>query len=271
MFGFVLGLIRGALGIPIAIIVYCLMSYFLGRLSKKKDPQVGMLPFFIPIYRYYKFLKVYNLSFTLFIGLNINIITMPLALIMGGGGSISGVIFIGILGYIITAVSLGILWGRIAEAMGDKFGLWCLVGVLTALIPVLGFLVPLIFALSNCMPGGTGVIAAGTAPQPQPTVKRKPTQVYCTEGEYKGKAMMLKDELKIGRDPSMDIVLAAPEVSRHHATLSFTNGQLLLTDCSQNGTFVLKNGRKLRIVKDAILEAGDIFEIGAAPERFVVR
>ena len=271
MFGLLLGLLQGVLMVPIAITVYCLMSYFIGRLSKKKDPNVSMLVFFIPIYRYYKLLKVYNQSFTLFIGLNINLITMPLTVIMMGGGSISGVIFVGILGYIITAASLGILWGHIAEEMGDKFGLWCLVGVLTAIIPILGFLTPLIFALSNCMPGGTGVIAAGTAPQPQTAVKRRPTQLYCSAGEHKGDTMMLKNGLKIGRAPEMDIVLGASEVSRQHAILSFSNGKLLLTDCSQNGTFLLKDGKKLRIVKDAYLEAGDVFEIGSTPERFVVR
>ncbi len=278
MLGMAWGLFKTAIMILVMIILYFLISYFLGRIARKKAPQVGMLGFFIPYYRYYKFIKVYNLPFALFIGLSFNIVTMILIFIMAivtpAGDVISAMAWITklcVLCYIVTVVSFGILWGRIAEAMGDKFWLWCLVGVLTAFVPILVFLVPLIFAFSNCMPGGTGVIAAGVASQPQPTVKRKPTQLYCPAGEYKGKAMTLKDGMKIGRDAEMDVVLGAPEISRHHATLSFSNGQLLLTDCSQNGTFVLKNGKKLRIVKDVILEAGDVFEMGSAPERFVVR
>lgn len=62
----------------------------------------------------------------------------------------------------------------------------------------------------------------------------------------------------IGRDPSCEVVLRDPGVSRHHARLEFANGRYVLKDGgSVNGTFV--NGSR---VSESAIEAGDQLRIG---------
>lgn len=259
MFNAIFGLVNMALMIPLMVVLYFVESYLIGCIARKKDPSFGMPFFFIPIYRYYALLEIYGLPIGLFIGLNVFVVALPLAYLTGSVSIIP-------LCYIVAVVSLGILWGRIAEAMGDNFGLWCFVGMVTAFSTVMAFLTPLIFAMSSCRPGGAGVIASGDA-----APKKLPTTLSCIEGPLKDSSTPIKDGFKIGRAPEMDMVVPDPEISRLHATLSFIDGKLLLTDNSRNGTFMLKDGSKLRILKDAYLYAGDMFEIGTAPSRFVVK
>lgn len=62
--------------------------------------------------------------------------------------------------------------------------------------------------------------------------------------------------VKLGRDPSSDMWLGAPHVSRHHCSVSMTrNGTLSITDHSTNGTAYDKG----------ILRRGEILEIGTEP------
>lgn len=61
----------------------------------------------------------------------------------------------------------------------------------------------------------------------------------------------------IGRAADNTIVLTSEMISRHHATLSWENGQIVLTDSSTNGTFI--NGvRQQR----AVLAGGEGVQIG---------
>ncbi|MBN8548296.1 MAG: FHA domain-containing protein [Deltaproteobacteria bacterium] len=62
--------------------------------------------------------------------------------------------------------------------------------------------------------------------------------------------------VKIGRDPSSDMWLGAPHVSRHHCSVSVTrNGSVSVTDHSTNGTAYDKG----------LLQRGEILEVGADP------
>ena len=66
------------------------------------------------------------------------------------------------------------------------------------------------------------------------------------------------EELVIGRNPSCDIVLPGPAVSRHHARLNFRDGSWILQDLdSTNGTVV--NGAPVGRCK---LQPGDRVIIG---------
>lgn len=74
-----------------------------------------------------------------------------------------------------------------------------------------------------------------------------------------------KNRLQIGRDPSNDIVLTAPTVSRYHALVERVGQRYRVRDLnSSNGTFV--NDR--RIDTEVWLQAGDTIRIG--PQRFVL-
>ena len=71
--------------------------------------------------------------------------------------------------------------------------------------------------------------------------------------------------LRIGRDPTNDVVLDAPQVSRHHARLERADHRLRVVDLqSTNGTFVNDE----RVTEAAWVEISDSVRIG--PYRFVV-
>ena len=84
---------------------------------------------------------------------------------------------------------------------------------------------------------------------------------YITFGRYSGKSLIFrsglepqlkmenidltKDHLVIGRDPSCDVVIAHPVVSKKHAEIIKQNGKSLIVDLgSVNGTFV--NGIRVK-------------------------
>jgi hypothetical protein len=67
-----------------------------------------------------------------------------------------------------------------------------------------------------------------------------------------------QEELLVGRHPRCDVVLSAPDVSRHHARLNFRDGRWILRDLeSTNGTTV--NGQP---VGRCVLHPGDDLVIG---------
>ncbi len=64
-------------------------------------------------------------------------------------------------------------------------------------------------------------------------------------------------KITIGRDPTSDIQLFDPEISRLHCTIEKQNGHLVLKDSSRNGTFV--NSKK---IFQSALRPTDIIQIG---------
>lgn len=71
----------------------------------------------------------------------------------------------------------------------------------------------------------------------------------------------------IGRQPSSDLWLDDPTVSKHHADLRRTDEGWMLVDVgSSNGTRV--NGWRIH---DALLREGDLVELGAVSLRFQER
>ncbi|BAY51189.1 ABC transporter ATP-binding protein [Thermostichus vulcanus NIES-2134] len=70
-----------------------------------------------------------------------------------------------------------------------------------------------------------------------------------------------RQQVRIGRDPSNDMVLDHPVVSRFHARLYLQEGQWYLVDLeSANGTFV--NNRRLEPRKPVVLPTGALVRIG---------
>src|SRR5688572_24726834 len=81
-------------------------------------------------------------------------------------------------------------------------------------------------------------------------------------GKYEGGEFPLRmeREIVIGRASDLDMVLVEDMVSRKHAKLSTTGGQVMLQDLgSTNGTFV--NGEK---IKKVTLKEGDRILIGTS-------
>jgi pSer/pThr/pTyr-binding forkhead associated (FHA) protein len=70
--------------------------------------------------------------------------------------------------------------------------------------------------------------------------------------------------ITIGRDPSCDVVLADPEVSRRHATIAPSLQGYMLTDVSANGTHV--NG--VRVDGTVLLGLHDVVRLGDTELRF---
>lgn len=76
---------------------------------------------------------------------------------------------------------------------------------------------------------------------------------------------LTKDLCIIGRDPEVDIVVDAPEVSRRHASITTMVGQYLLTDTgSRNGVYV----HNMRLDR-TVLKHGDLFQIGPTVFQFI--
>lgn len=76
---------------------------------------------------------------------------------------------------------------------------------------------------------------------------------------------LIKELCVIGRDPDVDIVVDAPEVSRRHATITKMVGQYLLTDTgSRNGVYV----HNIRLER-SVLKHGDLFQIGPTVFQFI--
>ena len=118
---------------------------------------------------------------------------------------------------------------------------------------------------------------------------------YITFGRYAGKSLIFrtglepqlklenidltKDHLVIGRDPSCDVVIAHPIVSKRHAEIVKQNGKILMVDLgSVNGTFV--NGirvkrHELQDLDRVVIGPSELhFQGGTlthAPDRRVVR
>ncbi|GHO43847.1 FHA domain-containing protein [Ktedonospora formicarum] len=84
-------------------------------------------------------------------------------------------------------------------------------------------------------------------------------------GSFHGQRLALKRAIMtIGRDENCDIWLDDDMASRHHAELTWHNGQIYFTDCeSMNG--ILVNGRPVK--RFTLLENDDLLEVGS--HRFI--
>lgn len=69
---------------------------------------------------------------------------------------------------------------------------------------------------------------------------------------------MRKAVIRIGRHLENDIVVDSPDVSRHHAQISWRNGRTLLYDLSSRSGVQL-NGQQ---IDEAMLQNGDVIRIG---------
>jgi len=89
-------------------------------------------------------------------------------------------------------------------------------------------------------------------------------RITVLKGEAEGSIIEISEkDFKIGRDPSNDLIIKEPFVSRRHATIRYKRGKYLIIDSSINGTRI-----KDRPVKKKYLEDGDEIEIGGTVLKF---
>ncbi len=86
-------------------------------------------------------------------------------------------------------------------------------------------------------------------------------------GEPSGGMFEIGERVTIGRDPSCEVALTDPSVSRRHANIEWTYAGHVLRDLgSRNGTFV--GGEP---VAEATLVDGDLVQVGSAALRLAMR
>src|SRR4051794_26136501 len=85
-------------------------------------------------------------------------------------------------------------------------------------------------------------------------------RIEFTDGPQKGESLDInKDRVTIGRDSSSDVVLDDEEVSRNHAELTVSDGQVEVRDFgSQNG---IKVGRS-KVTDSQLVSPSDKVRIG---------
>jgi len=88
-----------------------------------------------------------------------------------------------------------------------------------------------------------------------------------TAGKFEGKRYGLRPISRIGRDLRFDIRPHDPEISRHHAMITFTGAGFVVKDTgSTNGTFV--NEKKVEADTEVELRHDDILRVGRTSMRF---
>lgn len=86
-------------------------------------------------------------------------------------------------------------------------------------------------------------------------------------GEPSGGIFEIGERVTIGRDPSCEVALTDPSVSRRHASIEWTYAGNVLRDLgSRNGTFV--GGEP---VDETTLVDGDLVQVGSAALRLAMR
>ncbi len=88
-----------------------------------------------------------------------------------------------------------------------------------------------------------------------------------TAGKFEGKRYGLRPISRIGRDLRFDIRPHDPEISRHHAMITFTGAGFVVKDTgSTNGTFV--NEKKVEAGTEVEIRHDDILRVGRTSMRF---
>ncbi len=84
-------------------------------------------------------------------------------------------------------------------------------------------------------------------------------RLIMNSGASKGQELVLKGNVRLGRETDNDIVLIDPKISRHHATFEVAGGDYTVADLgSTNGTYV----NDLKISGPYSLKAGDRIRVG---------
>lgn len=90
-----------------------------------------------------------------------------------------------------------------------------------------------------------------TQPADKPATKN---ETLAIEFSFKGNKHWLfekQDPLRVGRDPTCDIVIQGKHASRAHAKIICKDGKFYLQDNSFNGTYIkFDNGQKIHVVKN---------------------
>jgi pSer/pThr/pTyr-binding forkhead associated (FHA) protein len=112
----------------------------------------------------------------------------------------------------------------------------------------------------------SGVMAtANTIPSPQPKSQPPPRLVVLSEPAAGAEFTLTKPVLRIGRDERLDIWINHKSISHEHVEIQITEGKVTVFDLeSANGMRV--NGVS---ASRAILESGDVLELGEVRFRFV--
>lgn len=111
-----------------------------------------------------------------------------------------------------------------------------------------------------------GKVPGDSRPLTDPAQRTAASRVVLrgVSGAYSGRSLSLRDPIRIGRSPDMDIHLDDPDLREHHATLEIHGERVLLRDHgSADGSVV--NGVPVR---DAVLHPGD--QIAFDGHRFVL-
>lgn len=109
------------------------------------------------------------------------------------------------------------------------------------------------------------IATANTMPSPKPKSQPPPRLVVLSEPAVGAEFTLSKPALRIGRDERLDIWINHKSISHEHAEVQVTDGKVTVFDLeSANGMRV--NGVK---ASRAILESGDVLELGEVRFRFV--
>jgi serine/threonine-protein kinase len=118
---------------------------------------------------------------------------------------------------------------------------------------------------SDPLPFHGGVVPQGEVEETN--ISELSAYLEVTEGEAKGKRYGVRPISRIGRDLRFDIRPHDPEISRHHAMITFTGFGFVVKDTgSTNGTFV--NEVKVELGAEADLNHGDILRAGRTSMKF---
>lgn len=272
IFNWTLGwLLRNLVIGPILLIIgYILISLALGKMSQKVKPgQTSTAKFFIPIMRYKFIVDDYNLPVWLFYGLIANIIGLLIIALIGWDGFIYLIPLQGV-----VIISVAYLWGKIGERLGITFWVMFLIGLAGAFSVWLCWLPPLYLAFGPNLPID---INSSHHDGPEEEDELDPDEIpghgemrlACVYGACKGKIIYASNhKATIGRSTECDFVVPFPEISRVHAEVVFDANSAVVIDMSQNGVYLVSGNCKTRVVDNAKLIRGDMFEIGMPPTRF---